>query len=169
MAEVRVIPKPEALPGQCVYCGGASKERYLDTGLSYEFYGVVYICVECFSGLASHFDFISPELYLDLKSKYDRLLREHEENTLKLIAMHQAVNALKVAGLSDESTSDADDDESAPFVDASVLTNHPSNPEFLQGSAEQGSSDDSGSTESSNDERVDDLSSVESGELEFKW
>lgn len=41
----QILPRPVALPGNCCVCGAVNKP-VLDFGLSLDWYGAVYICVE---------------------------------------------------------------------------------------------------------------------------
>lgn len=70
---MQVVEKPGALPGQCVMpaCGSASRSRYLDTGLQFEFYGAVYLCDLCLGEMARLFGFLEPEYVQELKDKLE--------------------------------------------------------------------------------------------------
>lgn len=58
--DFKVVETPQALPGVCRACGGASKDWYLDTGHSEEYYGAVYYCNECISYIADLCGFLIP-------------------------------------------------------------------------------------------------------------
>jgi hypothetical protein len=94
----RVVDVPEALPGQCYFCGSASKEKYLDFGTSQEFYGALYGCNECMFAAAKLLGFLSP-------IEVETLVREHRERSEALSilqiqhqALEEAMQNLVVAG-----------------------------------------------------------------------
>lgn len=47
MAKFQVTNSYSATPGNCVGCGNTSGRKVVDTGVSVEFYGVIYFCEEC--------------------------------------------------------------------------------------------------------------------------
>jgi hypothetical protein len=48
MGEVRVTNYPEALPQKCCVCGtGRPDRKYVDIGMSLDFYGAIYFCEFC--------------------------------------------------------------------------------------------------------------------------
>jgi hypothetical protein len=51
MGQVQVLDHPEALPNACAVCGGGKVDgrKYVDIGLSLDYYGVVYLCGPCFN------------------------------------------------------------------------------------------------------------------------
>jgi hypothetical protein len=90
------------LPGKCYYCGGATKEKYLDTGIQIEFYGALIICEECMSFLASKMNYITPNIADELKVDNEALKLELADQKLKFMALEQALNSLKVSGHLDD-------------------------------------------------------------------
>lgn len=170
MGEIQVIPNPVALPGQCVFCGSATKDWYLDPGLSYEFYGSVIICCECLEGICDKVGYMSPDRATDLKEANKRLARRVQELEQSEMALHQAINALKVGGY----TSDKDGSGSAD------LSSHPSFGELSssevpsevfperEGILDEG---ESRSSEQSNESGLADLSdgSGDESELDFSF
>lgn len=42
-----IVFSPAALPSHCMFCPGSVREKYIDTGMQFEWYGAVYICDEC--------------------------------------------------------------------------------------------------------------------------
>lgn len=53
---MQIVEYPMLPPGKCLECGSGGRDRkYADTGLSVEFYGVVYLCELCLADWASKF------------------------------------------------------------------------------------------------------------------
>lgn len=156
MAEVQIVQIPQANPAVCVYCGGPpsdTKPWFLDTGLSYEEYGVVYFCSECSNFLMDKMGYMSIERANDLREANARLARAKTELELKVTALQQAINAMKVAGFEDDGSSDSSLNYgdsvptplSLPFVEVSVETVDSGQDELSRGEeGSSGSSDESG-------------------------
>lgn len=109
MAEVQIVEQPMAQPAQCVYCGSPKNETrswFLDTGLHYDGYGVVYICCECTNFLMDKMGYMSIDRANDLREANIRLARENKELEIKNLALQQAINAMKVAGFEDDQSDD---------------------------------------------------------------
>lgn len=53
----KVLPLPEALPVACIACGVSTKP-VVDFGVSIDYYGAVYICVDCVKEMAHMFGFV---------------------------------------------------------------------------------------------------------------
>lgn len=164
---VQKIPCPQALPGQCVYCGSAKKDWYLDTNLQYEFYGAVIICNECMNAICVEIGYISPQDLQDLRERLQRVINDNEELRIRNTALDQALNALKVAGygIPDDSSIDSDSSSSAPELPFSEVHTE------LVGEGQAEISDgEERSSESSNEPGLADLStSDDSGEFDFSY
>ena len=50
---MRVIKHPSALPGKCGVCGSAERQKFIDTNLSFDYYGALYICNQCVQAMAT--------------------------------------------------------------------------------------------------------------------
>lgn len=172
MAEVQIVQTPQALPCVCVYCGGPPSETkswFLDTGLSYEEYGAVYICSECSNFLMDKMGYMSIERANDLKEANARLARANEELEVKNIALQQAINSMKVAGYEDGSLDDQFDSGDSvpasltlPFVEVSVET--------VDSGQDELSGGEEGSSESSDEPGLADVStSNESNPFDFTY
>lgn len=84
----QVLDNPNALPGKCTLCGsvGGDGRKFVDFGMSLDYYGVVYFCTFCVTELAEAIGFISErrfneirEAYNDLGRQYNSLLEEARE------------------------------------------------------------------------------------------
>lgn len=87
---MQVVETPQALPGQCKFCGHSDRKLYLDTGMHEEFYGAWFICDECVTYIASLFGFIDPERARLIQDESARVVTEN-------ISLVTEVNALRMA------------------------------------------------------------------------
>lgn len=101
-SKFKIYNYPPALPHKCIACGAGhpgdenigTKRAFIDTGMSEEFYGVIYICTLCFVEIANTFGYVSPKQYAQLNDKFSdehvlskRLKQENE-------ALRAAISAL---------------------------------------------------------------------------
>jgi hypothetical protein len=63
MSRFVTTTSPGALPGQCRTCGSAVKLPMVDLGYSEDYYGAVYLCIECVTEIANEFGYISPKTF----------------------------------------------------------------------------------------------------------
>lgn len=94
---MRVIESPQALPGQCRFCGHAQRGPYMDTEISEEFYGAWIICKECFAGMAHMMGYLPLE---QMSRTIDRLSDFELEVTdlqIRLDAALRAITDIQVA------------------------------------------------------------------------
>lgn len=157
--EVRIIPHPQALPGQCYYCGSATREWYLDTGIQMEFYGAVIFCNECMNNMMEISGYASRDTVSKLceENREIKALKELYEN--KAIALEQAINALKVAGYG---TNNLDIDGPSLSDYGSVLSSDSSPSKDIPDGERQLEFGEEGPSEQDSDEGVADLSSSDS-------
>lgn len=92
--EISVLENPVALPGKCYYCGGVSKNHYIDTGIQIEFYGALYICNECFVTLADKMGYLNKN---DVKNLLDEVSQLRDHNDLLLSTVDSLQDALNSA------------------------------------------------------------------------
>lgn len=79
---VQVIDYPTALPSKCAICGASptpdDPRRWVDFGLSLEFYGVVYFCTFCVANVAEAINFVGPGVYYSAIESAEKLSVEVE-------------------------------------------------------------------------------------------
>lgn len=83
-------PGQMALPAKCISCGSNTSEapgfkKYLDLGIDVEFYGVLYLCSECFASVALDVGYVqlqeviaSDERYVEAAVKIQDLEARNE-------------------------------------------------------------------------------------------
>lgn len=71
--EFQKVTSLTALPGECRVCGSSSKEWYLDTSHSEEFYGAVVYCCDCVAHMAQVCGFITPAQKAALDAAYEAM------------------------------------------------------------------------------------------------
>lgn len=71
---------PQALPGSCYFCGSSNRESFVDTQISIDFHGALYICDICTRGMGAMVGMLSAE---DAEKIY-RKLAELETETYNL-------------------------------------------------------------------------------------
>ena len=71
--DFQIVEVPQAAPAVCRACGGASKDWYLDTGHSEEYYGAVIYCCECIAYIADLCGFLIPAKKEALDQKIEEL------------------------------------------------------------------------------------------------
>lgn len=160
-----------ALPGSCLLCGGASKQRYMDFRISLEFYGALYICDECFFAGAQLFGFMTPDQVSELKREVEEAREKLLDLEIKNSSLNQAVQSMATANFGNnkvmvvlESVSDSvhSFDSSTSDSSASVLEDSDISTEDSRDRTEQLDFGAGTSDESSDDEGVDKLRSNES-------
>jgi hypothetical protein len=107
---MQVLNNPVALPGRCIVCGspGGDGRKFIDFGLSMEFYGSVYFCTFCFTEGMNIQGWLSPEqsqLLFDKLKTYEDRLSVLEAQNVKLRNALSQLDFLGVAGLGDFSSS----------------------------------------------------------------
>lgn len=89
---------PSALPGSCYFCGSGNREFYIDTNLSVEFHGAMYICNLCGNELALLMRYISHDEYKELKRQNESAHELVYQLRVKLDAAEEALRGLVNAG-----------------------------------------------------------------------
>lgn len=86
---VQIVDIPPALPGKCAVCGyagggGGNFRRFVDWGISLDFYGAVIFCTFCIEHVANLLGYLSPEqgekLELELTFNREKVSLLGEEN-----------------------------------------------------------------------------------------
>jgi hypothetical protein len=158
---MQLIYTPVALPGCCFICRAAQRDAYVDTLLSKDYEGAVYICNLCVGEMATLFAYLSFDEYKDLRASKEELERLNFELIKRVGDLENAIESLDRAG----------------FVvrDGSVLrrggyaakNNEVSGEDVSSSETELGVGEGT-VTESSNDSQLDGLQSSES-ESDFSF
>ena len=75
MSKYSLIHSPLMLPNQCGGCGTTEiKNGWVDTGLTYEFYGNLYFCENCISEMAGIYGLKKPVI---LENRISELSQEN--------------------------------------------------------------------------------------------
>jgi hypothetical protein len=139
-----IVEVPQAAPGECLLCRGEASNRqwFVDTGISWDYYGAIYICNECVLEITHILGFITPQEAVELKTDRDVLAGEVHHLSVQLASLHSLENAVddflesrnRLAGLRVGSSVPI---SSEPATDSSV--------ESIDGGAEGGSPPTEGS------------------------
>src|SRR5437762_1207005 len=140
------------LPHKCNVCGGFSGRKFVDFGAWVEFYGVVYICDQCFVGAAKVVGCVPAALYGSIEKKLDESSKVISQLIEENRRLRDAVDSLRIIS-NPIATSDSNSD---------LLTEFEGNTEPSRGSIAEG---ETGSTEQINERgstlvRVDDNNST---------
>lgn len=91
---VSIIDLPVALPHKCASCGCSTNHdgrKYLDFGISIDFYGVLYICSQCIVPLMNSHGWLSPDQSQELKEANAKLQLEALELRGKCVSYGNAL------------------------------------------------------------------------------
>jgi hypothetical protein len=89
---------PSALPGSCYFCGSGNREFYIDTKLSVEFHGAMYICNICAEELARLVRFIPHDEYKEILAEKEQLEEHTYQLRVQLDGFQGAIDAFVRAG-----------------------------------------------------------------------
>lgn len=78
-------------------CGSATRQRYIDTGLQFEFYGAVFICDLCLGEMARLLGFLEPDNVQALKDRLEEALNDNYLLTRQVDGLRMAVDGLSLA------------------------------------------------------------------------
>lgn len=87
VSTMQVVDKPYNSPHNCAVCGAAEyAERawYLDTGLTFDFDGTVYLCNECCLTVAVTLKWLTAEQVSELRTDLERKIQENEKDIREL-------------------------------------------------------------------------------------
>lgn len=129
------IIHPPALPGCCYFCGSAEREWFIDTTLSVEFHGAMYICCTCAAEIGHIAGMATPEEVDSLRTYLAEIKQHLEEQMIRNEGLEQALDGLRLAGsvsrTYSEPTSDVDsfdepEGSAEPATDLGEGTREPS-------------------------------------------
>lgn len=91
-----VVEVPQAAPGECLLCRGEASNRqwFVDTGISWDFHGAIYICNECVLEITHILGFITPQEAIELKADRNVLAGEVHHLNVQLAALRSLENAV---------------------------------------------------------------------------
>jgi len=95
---MELVTTPVALPGCCFICRAATRESYIDTGVSLDFDGAFYICNICCEEIAKSYGYISHDEYKDLRGSKEELERLNYELIKRVGGLEESVRGLANAG-----------------------------------------------------------------------
>lgn len=113
LSKYQIVEGPlQQLPNRCAGCGSYDAKRYLDWGLSIEFFGTVYICLDnCLTELVNQFGYHSPEQFDLLQKGHNDLLidctklsEENKELKSALASITSVLGMDRAISMSDPST-----------------------------------------------------------------
>jgi hypothetical protein len=153
---------PIALPGQCYFCGSATKNPYIDWGVSIEFYGALYTCEECTGSVASLLGWVPHKLHSEIVKKYTEISQENFELLIQNRALKQAIESLTTAGMIKNEpvfNTDVEPPGSVADLDSDILEDSQNSDEATRDADELLDTGKRTSDESSDDKGVDELHS----------
>lgn len=124
-AKFQIVQSPQAGPGCCAFCGRSDDEFYIDTGLSIDYHGAVYIGASCLQQIAETAGYASQDLRSQLDTKVLDLLHELHNAKLDIAGLEHILSGYqrltpdriaRLASLSaDDSTSSSSDEADSNF------------------------------------------------------
>lgn len=80
MTRIKHVEAPKVLPGKCGLCGTAMSDRgFVDTSLSFDFFGALYFCYNCVSEMGYKFGLLNHEKSQALTTELVKTKKELEE------------------------------------------------------------------------------------------
>lgn len=145
-----------ALPAQCI-CGALPGDRgLLDTGFDAEFYGVVYICHDCFRNMADVMGYLGPEERQTLVNEVGQTALENAQLQSTIVNLEKILDGYR--GLS----SIASGSNVSLNVESSASDTVPINSESVDEISDgSGAPEDSSSGEGYGDSEVDESVNLE--------
>jgi hypothetical protein len=150
---MQITYSPGALPGSCYFCGNGSREYYVDTGLSVEFHGAMYICNICATDIAHLIKFISPDEFKSIRQGKEELESINYELIKRVGVLEESLRELANAGYGTNSGGDV-----IRYGGALLETSEQSDKTISIGADELGEGEGA-SSESSDDENLGELRS----------
>lgn len=95
---MNIVNSPTSLPGICFICRSPNRETFIDTGISLDFEGAVYICCECVRQFAQSYGYTTPDQSSKASFAVDKLEKANYELTKRVGALEESLRALADAG-----------------------------------------------------------------------
>lgn len=163
LSKYQIVESPlQQLPHKCAACGTPGEQqpcearpatKFFTFGLEIEFFGVVYICEACFTGMANQLDYHSPAQFNKLDDMFKRVdqinfaLREENQELKNAVAALNNVLSLGTVAVVDDRVVNPEvrTEESADTTDESESDNDESgSDEQIDVEGYSGVSDDDG-------------------------
>lgn len=93
----QLVDVPQALPGECLLCGGHDRDFFVDTGRNLEFHGAIYFCSDCLNEIGIQAGYAPPSLRKELEHKIESLEKTVYELTVANEGLEEAVHGLRRA------------------------------------------------------------------------
>lgn len=155
-----IVGCPPALPGSCYKCGSASRDRYVDLGMSVEFHGAMYLCDLCVEEMGSLVEMLSAD-------KAKSLTLKNETAALRIDYLTHEVESLKVLSNAVDAVNSARTGNTEPALDGGLSGEEP--PVGEEAGPADAPDGESGPAESSDDEGVDELRTSDSNQFAFTF
>jgi len=98
VGKYKILDHPVALPNKCVGCGighnDGGRVKFVDTGHELEFYGVIYLCSNCFNEVAESLGYISSDKWTNLKLCAEEFVHENDLVKAENDGLRDAVHIL---------------------------------------------------------------------------
>jgi hypothetical protein len=95
---MELVYTPVALPGCCFICMAATRDSYIDTGVTRDYDGAYYICNLCCHEIAEKYGYLSMDEYKDLRKAKEDLERINYELIKRVGGLEESLHALANAG-----------------------------------------------------------------------
>lgn len=105
---MQIVNQPLVLPGYCVGCRSSNNtdgRKFVDTGISVDYFGVIYICVPCILEIVREVDLTLPDNLSGLKAEVARLETMNEHLRIAISALGDAGIRIPVESPADETSS----------------------------------------------------------------
>lgn len=89
---MQVIQNPLIPPACCIFCPGSVRNQYIDTEISFEFYGAILVCDQCVGNMGAMLGMASVETNAVKNNKINHLEVENYELMKQVVVLRSAVN-----------------------------------------------------------------------------
>jgi hypothetical protein len=165
-SKIQILGAPIMPPGTCMLCGASRNDDrdYIDMGKDIQFVGVIYFCTFCMTELANAIGCLMPEQAKALEDELDAARQRILEFETKDRTLNDAISSLRGTGL----FSGTDFSAVNPHA---VMASKQDAPEFIvdtEGNEHTTSSSIDDTSESTTEQRSDDVPAARDDEIEFK-
>lgn len=89
---MQVIQNPLVPPACCIFCPGSVRDQYIDTEISFEFYGAILVCDQCIANMGAMLGMASVETNAAKNNKINHLEVQNYELMKQVVVLRSAVN-----------------------------------------------------------------------------